>query len=96
MGQDQSSVLQSCLTNAIAPGNLAFPSKPFYQLTDVKPYNLDIQVHPIAVTYPETNAEVSAIVKCAADHEAKVQPRSGGHSYGNFGTLPSVGSSEAR
>lgn len=86
MGQDQSSVLPDCLTSAVGAENIALPNKPFYQLTDVKAYNLDIHVHPIAVTYPETNAEVAGIVQCAAEYGAKVQARSGGHSYGNFGT----------
>ncbi|QDS74848.1 hypothetical protein FKW77_003035 [Venturia effusa] len=88
MGQGQSSAggLQDCLTSAVGSGNLAVPSKPFYQQTDVKPYNLDIHVHPVAVTYPQTNEDVAAIVRCAKEHEAKVQPRSGGHSYGNFAT----------
>ena len=85
MGNQQSTTLQDCLIAVVGPGNLAFPSKPFYQFTDVKPYNLDIHVTPIAVTYPSTNDEVAGIVKCAAKHGAKVQGRSGGHSYGNFG-----------
>lgn len=96
MGQEHSAVLQDCLISAVGPGNLAFPSEPLYQLKHVKPYNLDIHVHPVAVTYPESNTEVAAIVQCAADNEVKVQARSGGHSYGNFGTFSSVEPGEAR
>jgi FAD/FMN-containing dehydrogenase len=85
MGNQQSSILHDCLTSIVDTGTIAFPSKPFFQLTDVRPYNLDIHVSPIAVTYPSTNEEVAGIVKCAAENSAKVQARSGGHSYGNFG-----------
>lgn len=84
MGQ-KASVLEVCLTGAVGPANVAFPSKPLYLLKDVKRYNLDIEVRPIAVTYPDTNAKVAAIVKCASDFGAKVQAKSGGHGYGNFG-----------
>lgn len=90
MGQEQFSVLQNFLTGVVGPGNIAFPSNPFYQLTDVKPYNLNIHVLPLAVTYPSTNNEVAGIVQCAAENDAKVQPRSGGHSYGNFGGFSSL------
>jgi FAD/FMN-containing dehydrogenase len=86
MGNQQSSTVHDCLTSVVGPGNLALPNKPFFQITDVKPYNLDIQVSPIAVTYPSSNEEVAGIVKCAVENNAKVQARSGGHSYGNFGT----------
>jgi FAD/FMN-containing dehydrogenase len=85
MGNQQSSALSNCLTSVVGQGNVAFPSKPFFQLSDVKPYNLDIPVSPLAVTYPTSNEQVAGVVKCAADNNAKVQAKSGGHSYGNFG-----------
>ncbi|CAG8971565.1 hypothetical protein HYALB_00009214 [Hymenoscyphus albidus] len=89
MGNTQSaSTLETCLTSAVG-GNadlVAFPSKPLYQLIDVRPYNQDIKVHPVAVTYPETTDQVSQIVKCAtAEAGYAVQARGGGHSYGNYG-----------
>ncbi|KFX99752.1 hypothetical protein V490_01673 [Pseudogymnoascus sp. VKM F-3557] len=62
----------------------AFPTKPFYQISDVKPYNLSIPIEPAAITYPKTTAQVAAIIKCAVDANLKVQARSGGHSYGNY------------
>jgi FAD/FMN-containing dehydrogenase len=55
-------------------------------ITDVKPYNLGIPVDPAAVTYPTVPEQVQAIVKCASTWNMKVQARSGGHSYGNYGT----------
>ena len=66
---------------------LAFQNKPLFQLEDVKPYNLDIPVNPTAVTYPHSVDQVSSIVKCAAASQLKVQAKSGGHSYGNYGML---------
>ncbi|OBT44808.1 hypothetical protein VE00_04960 [Pseudogymnoascus sp. WSF 3629] len=62
----------------------AFPEKPFYQIDNVKPYNLSVPITPAAITYPKTTAQVAAIVKCAVDANLKVQARSGGHSYGNY------------
>jgi FAD/FMN-containing dehydrogenase len=62
----------------------AFPGEAFYQLKHVKPYNLDRPVEPAAITYPKTKEQVAAIVKVAVEHGAKVQARSGGHSYANY------------
>ncbi|OCL13266.1 Glucooligosaccharide oxidase [Glonium stellatum] len=87
MGNTSSTAVGTCLSNAVSGNNalLAFPNKPLYQLTDVKPYNLDIPVTPAAVTYPQTADHVAAIIKCATKSNLKVQPRCGGHSYGNYG-----------
>ncbi|OBT68130.1 hypothetical protein VE03_01441 [Pseudogymnoascus sp. 23342-1-I1] len=63
----------------------AFPGKPFYQAQYVKRYNLSIPLTPAAMTFPKTTAQVAAVIKCAVDANVKVQARSGGHSYGNFG-----------
>ncbi|KAF2279807.1 FAD-binding domain-containing protein [Westerdykella ornata] len=87
MGNTPSTAVQQCLTNALG-GNqalLAHKDTPLYQLAHVKPYNLDIPITPAAVTYPQTAEQVAAIVKCANDFSLKVQPRSGGHSYANYG-----------
>ncbi|KAF2086851.1 Glucooligosaccharide oxidase [Saccharata proteae CBS 121410] len=79
--------LQSCLTNAVGGNHdlVAFPNKFLYQEEDVKPYNLDYEITPAAVTYPESADMVSAIVQCAAQYDVKCQARSGGHSYANYG-----------
>jgi FAD/FMN-containing dehydrogenase len=82
------SALNKCLTTAVG-SNVAFPSL-VWQLTDVKPYNLDISVNPLAITYPKTNEQVAAVVTCATNANAKVQARSGGHSYGNYGIEASI------
>jgi len=74
--------------------NVAFPSDIFYQLTDVKRYNLDIDSKPLAISYPQSNIEVAAVIKCATTFKAKVQARSGGHSYGNYGEYLFVSSVE--
>jgi FAD/FMN-containing dehydrogenase len=80
--------MEVCLKAAVG-GNgdlVAFPSKVLYQIQDVKPYNMDVAVHPVAVTYPKTADQVSEIVKCAtATAGYTVQPRGGGHSYANYG-----------
>lgn len=87
MGNTNSSAAQKCLEAAVG-GNtalIASRSTVGYQISHVKPYNLDIPVNPAAVTYPQTSDQVAAIVKCAVDNELKVQPRCGGHSYANYG-----------
>ncbi|KAF2092526.1 FAD-binding domain-containing protein [Rhizodiscina lignyota] len=86
MGNTNSAV-QQCLTSAVGGDTslVAFQSNPLFQIIDVKPYNLDIPVNPAAVTYPKTPDHVSGIVRCAADAQLKVQAKSGGHSYGNYG-----------
>jgi hypothetical protein len=81
------SSIKECLLSAVG-GNknlVAFQGQLFYQALDVRPYNLNLPVTPAAVTFPETAEQVAAIVKCAADGGYKVQARSGGHSYGNYG-----------
>jgi hypothetical protein len=62
----------------------AFPGDALYQFKNVKPYNLDRLVKPAAITYPKTTAQIAAIVRCAVEFKVKVQPRGGGHSYGNY------------
>lgn len=85
MGNNNSSAVQKCLESAVGAKNFASASTVAYQLAHVKPYNLDIPVNPAAVTYPSTSEQVAAVVKCAVDNKLKVQPRSGGHSYANYG-----------
>ncbi|KAJ5133988.1 FAD linked oxidase N-terminal [Penicillium atrosanguineum] len=78
--------LKSCLQYALTDsGSVAFPGDPFYQISDVKVYNLNIPITPAAVTFPTSSQQVAAIVKCAADNGYHVQAKSGGHSYGNYG-----------
>ncbi|KAI1075349.1 Glucooligosaccharide oxidase [Whalleya microplaca] len=87
MGQSPSSPFSDCL-NAVCNGRdncVAYPDNPAYQLSWVNRYNLDIPVTPIAVTRPETAEDVASFVKCAVANNVKVQPKSGGHSYANYG-----------
>ncbi|KAI1312072.1 hypothetical protein F5Y03DRAFT_341279 [Xylaria venustula] len=87
MGQSPSSPLAACL-NTVCNGRsncVAYPSDPLYQLSWVNRYNLDLPVTPIAVTRPQTAQDVSGFVKCAATNNIKVQAKSGGHSYANYG-----------
>lgn len=84
MGSGQSSLGQSCL-DAVC-GNrtecVSYPSDPLYQISWVKPYNLDVPVIPAAVLRPDNAQDVADAVKCAMEHGFKVQAKSGGHSYG--------------
>ncbi|KAI1373389.1 Glucooligosaccharide oxidase [Hypoxylon crocopeplum] len=87
MGQAPSSPLSDCL-NAVCNGRddcVAYPDNPLYQISWVNRYNLDIPVEPVAVTRPDTAQDVSDFIKCAVANNVKVQPKSGGHSYANFG-----------
>lgn len=76
-----------CLLAAVGGNSslVAFPNQTGYYPNIVEPYNLDYPVLPAAVTFPETAEQVAAIVKCAAEAGYKVQPKSGGHNYGNYG-----------
>ena len=86
MGQKPSTGIGQCLLASVPNQLVALPNKIGYMITDVKPYNLGIPVDPAAVTYPTVPEQVQAIVKCASTWNMKVQARSGGHSYGNYGT----------
>ena len=90
MGSSHSTPLNEGIKAALEGNDslYAFPSKPLYQLEDVKLYNLTVPVKPAAITYPQTSAQVAAIVKCAGKAGLKVQARCGGHSYANYCILP--------
>ncbi|KAJ7272726.1 hypothetical protein B0H12DRAFT_1228723 [Mycena haematopus] len=81
------SPLQLCLNQVFASntGGVSYPQDLLYQFLDVKPYNTAISVTPAAVTRPTAVEDIAAIVQCAAASSVKVQARSGGHSYGNYG-----------
>ncbi|KAF3000281.1 hypothetical protein E8E13_008380 [Curvularia kusanoi] len=87
MGNTSSSAVQTCLESALGgnPTLLAVQGSPLFEIAHVRPYNLGYAVTPAAVTYPETSEQVAEIVKCALNNNLKVQPRSGGHSYANYG-----------
>lgn len=78
--------LASCLINAVGGDFtlVATPANPFYQYTDVKPYNQNYPLTPAAITYPRSAEQIAAIVECAVSDNRKVQARSGGHSYANY------------
>lgn len=48
-------------------------------------YNYDRPTTPTTIVFPQDTNQVAAAVKCAVDAGVKVQPKSGGHSYGNYG-----------
>lgn len=83
--------LQDCL-NGVCAGRsdcVAYPSDldilNFYQVDWVNAYNLAIDITPAAVVRPNSTEDVAAIVQCAINNGLKVQAKSGGHSYANFG-----------
>lgn len=84
IGGGASTSVSQCLVSAVG-SNVRFPTDLLYGLLDVRPYNLEVSVAPIAVTYPSTADQVAAIVKCAGS-DFKIQARGGGHSYANYGT----------
>lgn len=79
--------IAKCLLAALGgdPTLLAFPNAANYSSTFVRPYNLDIASVPAAVTFPRSAKQIAAVVQCAVNSGLKVQPKSGGHSYGNYG-----------
>ncbi|KAI3395184.1 hypothetical protein diail_1678 [Diaporthe ilicicola] len=48
-------------------------------------YNLRLQYKPVVIVVADNNQHVSDAVLCASNYGLKVQPRSGGHSYGSYG-----------
>jgi FAD/FMN-containing dehydrogenase len=79
--------VRDCLTSAVG-GNVAyvaFQDQLLFQAIAVEPYNLNIPVTPAAVTYPQSADEIASVLKCASEFGYKVQARSGGHSFGNYG-----------
>jgi FAD/FMN-containing dehydrogenase len=87
MGNAHSIPGHDCLLAAVGQNSslVAFQGDPFFTLRTPPVYNLDRPVTPIAVTFPENSEQVASIVQCAATNGYKVQARSGGHSYGNYG-----------
>lgn len=87
MGNFPSAATRSCLISAVGgvSRNVAWQGELLYQLANVKTYNLEFPVAPIAVTYPETSQQAAEVVRCAVEAGHAVQARSGGHSYGNYG-----------
>lgn len=81
--QEHPAALRECIKAAVA--DYAFPDHPLYQLRKVQRWNLDIEVTPAVVTSPTTPAQIAAIVQCARHANLTVQPKSGGHSFANFG-----------
>lgn len=82
--------LKSCILSAVDNDSTlaAFKGDLLYQTLAVKVYNLNYPVTPAAVTFPTSSTQVSEIVQCANQLGYKVQAKSGGHSYANYG-IPS-------
>jgi len=64
---------------------VAFPNQLNYAAL-VAPYNLNLLTTPAAIVFPQNATQVAAAVKCAVDAGIKVQAKSGGHNYGNYGS----------
>lgn len=87
MGSPTSASIRQGLSAALKGQDhlIAFPTKLLYQFEDAKPYNLDYPIIPAAVTYPKTPEQIAEIIRYASTANLKVQARSGGHSYANYG-----------
>jgi FAD/FMN-containing dehydrogenase len=75
----------SGVSKVFSPGEAQFDSKVDYTLQNKRFAKSGRDYHqPYAISFPQSNQEVSAAVKCA--HEAKLLPlaRCGGHSYEGF------------
>lgn len=85
------SALQQCLDRVFesSHSSLSYPQHRFFHLTAVRPWNRNVHIVPAAVTRPQTSEDISAVVRCAARQGVKVQPRSGGHSFGGYGAVRS-------
>ncbi|KAJ5340303.1 hypothetical protein N7541_009427 [Penicillium brevicompactum] len=86
MGNAQSIAGHDCLVAAVGhnPSMVTFRTDAFFTF-HIPLYNLNTPVIPAAITYPSTTEQVASILSCAVDNGYKVQARSGGHSYANYG-----------
>jgi hypothetical protein len=86
MGNTPSIAGHDCLLAAVGHDTsmVTFRTDAFFT-SHVPLYNLNTPVMPAAITYPRTTEQVAGIVNCAVENGYKVQPRSGGHSYANYG-----------
>lgn len=63
---------------------VAFPWQRKYRFLVNKRCNLALSPPtPIAITFPKHIHQIQGIVRTASEHRLAIQPRSGGHSYGN-------------
>ncbi|CAI7626534.1 unnamed protein product [Penicillium pancosmium] len=83
MGNSQSIAGHGCFLTAVSNDASRVAFRGSFPLPPV--YNLDVPVTPAAIIYPKSTDEVADIVRCAVQHDYKVQARSGGHSYANHG-----------
>ena len=73
--------VSDCLTQKNVPIRLS-SSSDFAQLS--KPFNLRLQYTPAVIVLPRTVRHVQDAVVCANQNGAKVQAKSGGHSYASY------------
>lgn len=93
MGNSPSIVGHDCFLAAVGHNSslIAFKGDPLFGSRSPV-YNLNFPVTAAVLTYPQTSEQVADIVRCAVDNGYKVQARSGGHSYANYGLTLCVGS----
>ncbi|KAM0498525.1 hypothetical protein ACHAP8_006147 [Fusarium lateritium] len=86
MGNGNSTPFQDCLNSICTNGSacVRYPSDPRF-IWWSKPFNVEFPVVPAAIIQPDTVIQVAETVKCANKYGYKVQAKSGGHSYGNYG-----------
>ncbi|KAJ4386784.1 hypothetical protein N0V93_009682 [Gnomoniopsis smithogilvyi] len=60
-----------------------FPDSPDFD-KHAQSYNRVFSYKPAAICVPRTDEDISNAIRCAHAHGLKVQPKSGGHSYGAF------------
>ncbi|RGP68544.1 hypothetical protein FLONG3_8103 [Fusarium longipes] len=86
MGNGNSAPIRDCLDSICANRSacVTYPSDPLFTWW-ARPFNLEFPVVPAAIIRPQITIEVAETVKCAKKYGHKVQAKSGGHSYGNYG-----------
>ena len=75
-------LLDDCLAEAEVP--VSAPGTEDYEL-DSAPFNLRTPYTPVAIAVPRTTKHIQDAVRCGVEAGVKVSPKSGGHSYANFG-----------
>ena len=78
-------VLSTCLTQLAVPFVTSHDANHTIWIESTTPYNTRIKYTPRAVVIPKSTTHVQNAVRCAARHDVRVTPKSGGHSFVSSG-----------
>ncbi|MBE3044159.1 FAD-binding protein [Candidatus Bathyarchaeota archaeon] len=74
--------LDDCLSSASVP--VSAPGTDDYEL-DLAPFNVRTPYTPLVIAVPTTTQHIQDAIACGVEAGVRVTPKSGGHSYANYG-----------